>query len=331
MIKIEASTLEEAYTQAATSLKCSVTQLKIEVVQSPSKGLLGLFSKKAIIVAIVDNDTIKVDTPKVKTQRVQKQEKQKEVRPEKQKEVKQEKQKEVKQEQQEKQEKVKQEQSKKSSKPQKNKKQKINTPKKQTQEIFRDTIMPESFVSTQEDDDYDDIDSEDYEDEIVEKDNPSPTIDLDISRIVAEVNRDINKLFSNTCFAINKIDVSAYDETTILVEFKGDDAALLIGKEGYRYKALSYMIFNWVNTKYKVQLRLEIAEFLKNQEESVSRYLEGIRTSIDRDGRAQTKILDGVLVQIALKELRESYPNKYVAIRTTRDGLKYIIVNDYHN
>jgi spoIIIJ-associated protein len=35
-------------------------------------------------------------------------------------------------------------------------------------------------------------------------------------------------------------------------------------------------------------------------------------------------------VQIALKELRNSYPDKYVAIRTTRDGLKYIIVNDYH-
>ena len=310
MIKIEASTLEEAYTQAATSLKCSVTQLKIEVVQSPSKGLLGLFSKKAIIVAIIDNDFIKENTPKAKTQKVQK-----EVRQEKQEKPK-----------QEKQEKPRQEQTK---KPQKNKKQKINTPKKQTQEVFRNTIMPESFVSTQEDDDYNDIDSEDYEDEIIEKDNT--TVDVDISSIVSEVNTDINKLFSNTCFAIDKIDVSAYDATTILVEFKGDDAALLIGKEGYRYKALSYMIFNWLNTKYKVQLRLEIAEFLKNQEESVSRYLEGIRTSIDRDGRAQTKILDGVLVQIALKELRESYPNKYVAIRTTRDGLKYIIVNDYHN
>ena len=327
MIKIEASTLEEAYTQAATSLECSVTQLKIEVVQSPSKGLLGLFSKKAIIVAIVDNDLLKENSPKVKTQKVQK-----EVKQEQQKELKQEK---SKQEQQKeaKQEKSKQEQSKKSSKPQKNRKQKNNNiPKQQTQEVFRDTIMPESFVSTQEDDDYDDIDSEDYEDEIVENNTKaSPVIDLDISTIVSEVNRDINKLFSKTCFAINKIDVSAYDETTILVEFKGDDAALLIGKEGYRYKALSYMIFNWVNTKYKVQLRLEIAEFLKNQEESVSRYLEGIRTSIDRDGRAQTKILDGVLVQIALKELRESYPNKYVAIRTTRDGLKYIIVNDYNN
>jgi len=90
------------------------------------------------------------------------------------------------------------------------------------------------------------------------------------------------------------------------------------------------MIFNWINAKYNVQLRLEIAEFLKNQEESVNRYLQGVFESIDRDGRAQTKILDGVLVQIALRELRERYPDKYVAIRTTRDGLKYVIVNDYN-
>jgi spoIIIJ-associated protein len=134
-----------------------------------------------------------------------------------------------------------------------------------------------------------------------------------------------------TCFSIDKIEVSVYDEQTLLVEFKGEDAALLIGKEGYRYKALSYMIFNWFNSKYDIQLRLEIAEFLKNQEESVARYLTNVYENIEKDGRAQTKILDGVLVQIALKELRERYPDKYVVIRSTKDGLKYIIVNDYHN
>ncbi|MBU1642316.1 protein jag, partial [bacterium] len=78
------------------------------------------------------------------------------------------------------------------------------------------------------------------------------------------------------------------------------------------------------------QLRLEIAEFLKNQEESITRYLVSVCESIDRDGRAQTKILDGVLVQIALKQLRDQYPDKYVAIRSTRDGAKFIIVNGYN-
>jgi len=322
MIKIEAITLEEAYTKAATSLECSVTQLKIEVVQTPSRGILGMFCKKAIIVAVKETSVEVTDKKEVT------------------KEVKVEVKKEQTPKEQASKEKAKPKQQEKQARKSKQKPKKA--PKKKEQEVFRDTIMPESFVSTQEDDDYNDIDSEDYEDEVEaevqvlpkivkQKKTVKEAVTIDIEKIVPVIHKDINNLFSKTCFAIDKIEVSVYDATTILIEFKGDDAALLIGKEGYRYKALSYMIFNWLNTKYQVQLRLEIAEFLKNQEESVSRYLEGVKTSIDRDGRAQTKILDGVLVQIALKELRAAYADKYVAIRTTRDGLKYIIVNDYHN
>ncbi len=161
--------------------------------------------------------------------------------------------------------------------------------------------------------------SEDYFDE-----------DLSSEAIVQEVQEDINALFSNLCFDINVIKVSMYDENTLLVEFSGNDSALLIGKEGYRYKALSYMIFNWVNGTYNLQLRLEIAEFLHNQEEAMDRYLESVCENIEKDGRSQTKVLDGVLIQIALKELRARYPEKYVAIRSTRDGAKFIIINDYN-
>lgn len=292
MIKIEALTLEEAYSQAATKLECSVTELKIEVVQVPSKGLLGLFKKPAVIVAAVDTQKI--------SSILEKNEKSKET-PKKQK-------------------------IKKEKKPQET----------STHNIYNDTIMPESFVSTQDeeyDEDYidDEIDEEAYEEIIKEAEEENHEQTMDINEIVDEVKSDINKLFESICFDIDEISVSAYDDNTLLIEFTGTDAALLIGKEGYRYKALSYMIFNWINAKYQVGLRLEIAEFLKNQEESVTRYLEGVHENVDRDGRAQTKILDGVLVQIALKELRNSYPDKYVAIRTTRDGLKYIIINDYHN
>jgi spoIIIJ-associated protein len=195
--------------------------------------------------------------------------------------------------------------------------------------------MPASFVNDQDDED-DDLASgldytADYDDEYDESENEEVVeVSQNMKKIASEVEHEINSLFKLTCFSIEKIDVSVYDEQTLLVEFKGDDAALLIGKEGYRYKALSYMVFNWINSKYEVQLRLEIAEFLKNQEESIYRYLTNVYDNVDRDGRAQTKILDGVLVQIALKELRNRYPNKYVAIRSTRDGLKYIIINDYN-
>ncbi len=298
MIRIEAITLEEAYQNAASSLECSVTELKVEIIQSPSSGFLGLFKKSAIIVATKE---IKVDTlkeekekEKIKSSSAQKSES-----------------------------KVKKQESDQKTQPKKQKSKQVK--KQKSQNILNDTIMPDSFVSTQDDEqEYDDVSNylADYdEDELGSK---------DISEIAQVVKTEINNLFDLICFNIDSIDVNVYDENTLLIEFKGDDAALLIGKEGYRYKALSYMIFNWINTKYQVQLRLEIAEFLKNQEESINKYLIGVCESIDRDGRAQTKILDGVLVQIALKELRDKYPDKYVVIRSTRDGLKYIIINDYH-
>jgi len=50
MLKIEAETLESAYSQAAEKLSCSVTQLNIEIIQSPKNGFLGFFKKQAVIV-----------------------------------------------------------------------------------------------------------------------------------------------------------------------------------------------------------------------------------------------------------------------------------------
>ncbi len=295
MIKIEAITLDKAYEDAATALECSVTELAIEVVQHPKSGVLGFFKKKAIIVATVDTKMVNANKrkkPKTKDKPKEKIAKTEKIVKAKEKE------------------------------------------EVHTHTILNDTIMPASFVSDQDDED-DDLESglsytADYDDEFDEKNEEAQNL-VNIKELALKVDKEINILFNLTCFEINKIDVSVYDEQTLLIEFKGEDAALLIGKEGYRYKALSYMIFNWINSKYDIQLRLEIAEFLKNQEESVSRYLVNVCENIERDGRAQTKILDGVLVQIALKELREKYPQKYVVIRSTRDGLKYIIVNDYHN
>jgi len=282
MIKVKSLTLEDAYKDAATQLECSVTELTIEVVQYPSKGVLGLFKKEAIIVA-----TKQENRPKT-------QEKKAEAPINKKRDL-----------------------------PKEKKVSQSHTPT-----MLDDTIMPTSFVSTQDDEDEDTKYEPVYADDSYEEDQ---YVAQAIEEVAKSVKDEINKLFALICFELDAIEVSVYDEKTLLIEFNGEDAALLIGKEGYRYKALSYMLFNWINTKYEVGLRLEIAEFLKNQEEAVSRYLEGVREGIDRDGRAQTKILDGVLVQIALRELRESYPDKYVAIRSTRDGLKYIIVNDYHS
>jgi len=276
MIKIEAITLEQAYSDAASELGCSVTELNIEVVQYPSSGLLGLFRKKAIIVATKKvAQTLQDETP------YQTKEPKEELTVA----------------------------------------QKLDNNEEEQEEVEEEsyTTTPPSFVSSQ--------DELNDEDEKLDQEEVVTTI---TNEVVGQIKEELDALFASICFELDEIKVELYDPHTLYVELNGADAALLIGKEGYRYKALSYMIFNWINAKYDLQLRLEIAEFLKNQEEAVNRYLESVKENVDRDGRAQTKILDGVLVQIALRELRATYPDKYVAIRTTRDGLKYIIINDYN-
>lgn len=115
-----------------------------------------------------------------------------------------------------------------------------------------------------------------------------------------------------------------------MIEFSGEDAALLIGKEGYRYKALSYLLYNWINLKYGLNIRLEIAEFLKNQEEMIEKYLAPVIERIRSTGKGQTKILDGVLIKIALESLRSEFPEKYVGIKAGKEGGKFIVVNDFN-
>jgi len=261
MKKIEAPTLEQAYAKAASEFGCSVTALQVEIIQFPSKGVLGLFKKSAIIVAnlpqkapaSIDEEPVQISIDEPLT----------------------------------------------------------------TMSEPDELVLSDKFYEQADDFEEDsEFDSDMYQ--------------LSAQECADEVKEQINILFKDICFDINDIDVSVYDENTLLVEFSGVDAALMIGKEGYRYKALSYMLFNWINAVYGMQLRLEIAEFLKNQEESISRYLVNICDIIDQEGRAQTKVLDGVLVQIALKQLRDRYPDRYVAIRSTRDGGKFIIINSYH-
>ena len=154
-------------------------------------------------------------------------------------------------------------------------------------------------------------------------------IKKDKEKILKEVEEGIHLLFDNTCYCLDKINVEFYDEETLYIEFLGEDSALLIGKEGYRYKALSYILFNWINEKYGLMLRLEVAEFLKNQEEATHAYLEPVIEIIKEKGTFKTKPLDGILVHIALKRLREEFPDKYVAVKTNVRGDKYVLVNEY--
>ena len=204
-MKIEAKTLEEAYSKAAEYLKCSVSEVDAKIIQNPSKGIFGLFSKTAI------------------------------------------------------------------------------------------------------------IEVEDY---------------VDIENLVDVIKKELSDLFKKSCFNINIIEVSKYNEETVFIKIDGEDSALLIGKEGYRYNALNYMLYNWIHQKYGFKVRLEIAEFLKTQKEKLKDYLDFfVEEKIKSKGYGRTRALDGILAFLALEILREKLPEKYVGIKE-KDGERYIIVGE---
>jgi len=148
--------------------------------------------------------------------------------------------------------------------------------------------------------------------------------------VMQHIEEGVKKLLKASCYEIELKKIEKYNDNTVCIYVDGEDAALLIGKEGYRYKAFSYLLYNWANIKYDVNVRLEIAEFLSNQKEMIKKYLEHVIEKINNTGRAQTKVLDGILVKIALEELRAEFPDKYVGIRTARNGGKYVLVNDFN-
>ncbi len=295
MIRVEAESLEEAYKNAASKLNCSVTDLVYEVVQNPKKGIFGLGKKMAVIIASCKKKEETKESPKVVEQA-----KTEAIKVEKPKES---------------QNLVVKESVRVETKPKEE--PKIVTPSIALEEIVVETPKveekPKNIVATN--------------DEILDNFYHEKR---DVKEVHDEIKENIKRLLSYTCFDIDRVEVSRFDEYTILIEFHGNDAALLIGKEGYRYKALSYMLFNWINAKYGLLIRLEIAEFLKNQEEMIRSYLAPLIDTIKVEGRGQTKPLDGVLAHIALKVLREEFPNKYVSFREHISGEKFVIINDFN-
>jgi spoIIIJ-associated protein len=206
-VRIEAKTLEEAYVKASEVFNCSVTDLNIEIIQYPTKGIFGLFAKPAII--------------------------------------------------------------------------EVEEPIKEIEDV------------------------------------------------IPEIKEGLINLFKNSCFDIDKIEVEKLDEETVGIKLDGPDAALLIGKEGYRFNALNYMIYSWIHQKYGFKTKLEIAEFLKNQEEMLRSFLIPFIEKVKIKGYGKTKPFDGILAYLALEILREAFPDKYVALKEKNNG-KYVVIGDRH-
>lgn len=265
-MRIEANDLQTAYTEAAAKLNCSVTELKIKVVQHPSKGILGFFKKTAIIDATIEKNEPNLNISAVKNG---------EKKPKKAK--------------------IKKE------KP-------VNLQTSQSGEISQETPKKAEKI------------------EKVAKKEKSPKTEI-TEEILNEIKNGLNALISASSFAISVVETKKFDDETIYIKLDGEDAALLIGKEGHRYKAFSYMLYNWVSIKYNLCVCLEISEFLQNQEKNLQNYLAGVIQKVKDEGRAYTRPLDGILLKFALEKLRSEFSEKYVAIKIGKNG-KFIVIND---
>jgi spoIIIJ-associated protein len=283
MKKVEAPTLEAAYAEASKVLECSISELQCEVVQHPSKGILGFLKKNAIIIATCKKQD-KVKSPRKKKNQVEKViasvTEEEQVATEIIATVKEDK-------------------------------------KVKTEMVEKDAVLDSFFeADTLE---VDDLEDESYDEE-----------DVVYDELALLIEKELKNLLEQSCFDIDVVEVDVVDNTA-LIFIDGEDAALLIGKEGYRYNALSYMIFNWLHTRYELFIKLEIAEFLTTQQEMIRNYIKPVIENVEKQGKGKTRFLDGILVQIALEELRERFTDKYVAVKTGREGKKFVFINEFNN
>ena len=357
-MKIEANTLQEAFQKAAEQLNCSVTELDIKVLQHPSSGIFGFFKKTAIIEANLENQPKPQHKPKNDRNFAKKSDENESVKEEKKQGKKHDhndKKRNPKKHKDEKNETKPEQKEHKNEKPNLSEKnsalakdafaekgekeaeepgyviKRLDEPKEQKEtkgakEPQASKSAPKNILDTSIIENFNQSDEESAPQALPKEKKEKVVIDFD--KILPEIKEGMTRLFKASCFEIDKVEVSKFNDETVLIELDGADAALLIGKEGYRYKAISYMLYNWLNSKYNLAIRLEIAQFLQNQEAMMDQYLNGVIERVQNSGRAQTKPLDGVLVKIALEKLREKFPDKYVGIKSGNDG-KFVVVNDF--
>ena len=140
------------------------------------------------------------------------------------------------------------------------------------------------------------------------------------------IQQELSKMLSFMPYEIEKIKVDPYDKGTIRIYLDGKDTALLIGEKGYRYKALSYLLFNWISPTYGYNIRFEVAQFLSIQEEIIEQYLQSIESEILNSTEYRTKNLSGILGVIALKRLRELYPGRYICLKN-EDNEQFVFIS----
>ncbi len=291
MKKIEAKTLEEAYAKAAETFDCSVTDLEYEIVQHPSSGFLGIGAKNAIIVAACRTPRSPGSAPSIPKQ-----------------------------------------------KPSQSRQPEITAP--QDTDTVTQPSHPQSVPSSEPENSPENGSEAEilngFFDERTEmlsdtpKSSHTPPNPPQTEKALGEqIEAQLGQLMRSACFEIDTVEVDVIDGTAYIF-IDGEDAALLIGKEGYRYNAISYLLYNWLHNEYGLFIKLEIAQFLASQQEMIRNYIQPVVEHVHREGWGKTRPLDGILVQIALEQLREEFPDKYVAIKRTRNNERYILINEFN-
>ncbi|HEC1577370.1 TPA: Jag N-terminal domain-containing protein [Campylobacter upsaliensis] len=288
-MKIEAKDLQSALTEASIKLECSVVDLEYTILQQHKSGFLGFGRKSAII--------------EVEVKRCKKKHFKKENKPHFRNEEK--------SNHFQKTDKVVKTESEFKKNESKIKKMEENEPKT---EVKMESSKKEKYV----------VKSDAIFDSFHKEDHTSRNQD----DLLDEIKIQLERLLKISCFQISLKEIKMYDENCIFIRLDGEDSALLIGKEAHRYKAFSYLLHNWINLKYNLLVRLEIAEFLEKQIQAMQFYLQGVAEKIKQSGRGQTKPLDGVLIKIALEELRAMFPHKYVGIKQNGEQ-RFVVVNDF--
>ncbi|WP_292661171.1 Jag N-terminal domain-containing protein [Nitratifractor sp.] len=314
MKKIEAVSLEEAYAIACEELGCSMSELKYEIVQYPSKGVFGLFAKPAIIVADTRRDTLpepaSVSKPEANEPRATERREEAEAL-----------------------------QATHESQPQGQKEtrqtnagfQRAETPEEEGRSTKKENGETSSRSEEEILDGFFNGRSDTPEEaEVPTESGKHEDLETRNLRLQQEIEETLKELMAQSCFDIDVVEVDVIDRTAYIF-IDGEDAALIIGKEGYRYNALSYLLYNWIHSRYDLYVKLEIARFLSSQEEMIRNGLQPVIEHIEREGWGRTRPLDGILVQIALEQLRERFPDKYVAVKRQRDGKRYILVNPFNS
>ncbi|EAI0016967.1 protein jag [Campylobacter upsaliensis] len=288
-MKIEAKDLQSALTEASIKLECSVVDLEYTILQQHKSGFLGFGRKSAII---------EVEVKRYKKKHFKKENKPNFRNEEKSNHF-------------QKTDKVVKTENEFKKNESKIRKMEENEPKT---EVKMESSKKEKYV----------VKSDAIFDSFHKEDHTSRNQD----DLLDEIKIQLERLLKISCFQISLKEIKVYDENCIFIRLDGEDSALLIGKEAHRYKAFSYLLHNWINLKYNLLVRLEIAEFLEKQIQGMQFYLQGVAEKIKQNGRGQTKPLDGVLIKIALEELRAMFPHKYVGIKQNGEQ-RFVVVNDF--